>query len=315
MTRAFIFPGQGSQAIGMGKALADAFAPARDVFQEVDDALSQKLSRLMWEGPESDLVLTENAQPAIMVASIAVIRVLQRGARLDLAKHARLVAGHSLGEYSALCAVGAFTLADTARLLKARGQAMQAAVPVGEGGMSALLGAEIEQAEELAKECAASTGGVCVVANDNAPGQVVISGSKAAIDKAPEIAKAKGIKRAMALNVSAPFHSPLMQPAADKMRDVLGAITIRPPSTPVVANVTAAEVSEPDTIRRLLVEQVTARVRWRESVLAFRGLGVETTVEAGRNKVLTGMVKRIDKDLANVTLDSAADIEAFAKTL
>ena len=315
MTRAFIFPGQGSQAVGMGKALANAFAPAREVFQEVDDALSQKLSKLMWEGPESDLVLTENAQPAIMVASIAVIRVLQKEGALDLAKHARLVAGHSLGEYTALCAAGAFTLADTARLLKARGQAMQAAVPVGEGGMSALLGAEIDQAEDLARECAAATGGVCVVANDNAPGQVVISGSKVAIDKAPEIAKAKGIKRAMALNVSAPFHSPMMQPAAEKMRDVLAAITIRPPAVPVVANVTAAEVSEPDTIRRLLVEQVTARVRWRESVLAFRDLGVTTTIEAGGNKVLTGMVKRIDKELANITLDSAADIEAFAKTL
>ncbi|HWD50252.1 MAG TPA: ACP S-malonyltransferase [Rhizomicrobium sp.] len=315
MTRAFIFPGQGSQAVGMGKALADAFAPARDVFQEVDDALSQKLSKLMWEGPESDLVLTENAQPAIMAASIAVIRVLEKEGALDLAKHARLVAGHSLGEYTALCAVGAFTLADTARLLKARGQAMQAAVPVGEGGMSALLGAEIEQAEELAKECAAATDGICVVANDNAPGQVVISGSKAAIDKSPEIAKAKGIKRAMALNVSAPFHSPMMQPAADKMRDVLANITIRPPAVPVVANVTAAEVREPDMIRRLLVEQVTARVRWRESVLAFRGLGITTTVEAGGNKVLTGMVKRIDKELASVTLDTPADIEAFAKTL
>jgi [acyl-carrier-protein] S-malonyltransferase len=315
MTRAFIFPGQGSQAVGMGKALADAFAPAREVFQEVDDALNLRLSKIMWEGPESDLVLTENAQPAIMAASMAVIRVLEREGKLDLAKHARLVAGHSLGEYSALCAAGAFTLADAARLLKARGQAMQQAVPVGEGGMSALLGAEIDQAEELAKECAAATGGVCVVANDNAPGQVVISGTKAAIDKAPEIAKAKGIKRAMALNVSAPFHSPLMQPAADKMRDALAVVTIRPPAAPVVANVTAAEVSEPEMIRRLLEEQITARVRWRESVLAFRGLGVETTVEAGGNKVLTGMVKRIDKDLQTVTLDTPADIEAFARTL
>jgi [acyl-carrier-protein] S-malonyltransferase len=315
MTRAFIFPGQGSQAVGMGKALADAFAPAREVFQEVDEALSQRLSRLMWEGPESDLVLTENAQPAIMAASLAVIRVLQREGGLDLAKHARLVAGHSLGEYTALAAAGAFTLSDAARLLKARGQAMQQAVPVGEGGMSALLGAEIEQAEELAKECAAATGGVCVVANDNAPGQVVISGTKAAIDKAPEIAKTRGIKRAMALNVSAPFHSPMMQPAADAMRDALAAVTIRPPAVPVVANVTAAEVSEPEMIRRLLVEQVTARVRWRESVLAFRGLGVETTVEAGGNKVLTGMVKRIDKELQNLTLDTPADIEAFVRTL
>ena len=299
----------------MGKALADAFAPAREVFQEVDDALSQRLSKLMWDGPESDLVLTENAQPAIMAASMAVIRVLEREGGLDLAKHARLVAGHSLGEYTALCAAGAFTLADTARLLKVRGQAMQQAVPVGEGGMSALLGAEIDQAEELAKECAAATGGVCVVANDNAPGQVVISGTKAAIDKAPEIAKAKGIKRAMALNVSAPFHSPMMQPAADRMAEELANVTIRPPAVPVVANVTAEEVSEPELIRRLLVEQITGRVRWRESVLAFRGLGVETTVEAGGNKVLTGMVKRIDKELQTVTLDAPTDIEAFARTL
>jgi len=299
----------------MGKALADAFAPAREVFQEVDDALSQRLSKLMWDGPESDLVLTENAQPAIMAASMAVIRVLEREGGLDLAKHARLVAGHSLGEYTALCAASAFTLADTARLLKVRGQAMQQAVPVGEGGMSALLGAEIDQAEELAKECAAATGGVCVVANDNAPGQVVISGTKAAIDKAPEIAKAKGIKRAMALNVSAPFHSPMMQPAADRMAEELAKVTIRPPAVPVVANVTAEGVSEPELIRRLLVEQITGRVRWRESVLAFRGLGVETTVEAGGNKVLTGMVKRIDKELQTVTLDAPADIEAFARTL
>lgn len=315
MTRAFLFPGQGSQAVGMGKALADAFASAREVFQEVDDALSQRLSRLMWDGPESELVLTENAQPAIMAASLAVIRVLEREAGLDLAKHARVVAGHSLGEYSALCAAGAFTLGDAARLLKLRGRAMQAAVPVGEGGMSALLGAEIDQAEALARECAEAAGGICVVANDNAPGQVVISGTRAAIDKAPEIAKTLGIKRAMALNVSAPFHSPLMQPAADRMREALAQVTIRPPAVAVVANVTAADVSEPDTIRRLLVEQVTARVRWRESVLALRGLGVETTVEAGGNKVLTGMVKRIDKDLQTVTLDTPADIEAFARTL
>ncbi|HEX4532693.1 MAG TPA: ACP S-malonyltransferase [Rhizomicrobium sp.] len=315
MTRAFIFPGQGSQAVGMGKALAEAFAPAREIFQEVDDALSQKLSTLMWEGPESDLTLTENAQPAIMAASMAVIAVLKREGGFDIAKHARLVAGHSLGEYSALCAAGAFTLGDAARLLKARGQAMQAAVPVGEGGMSALLGAEIEQAEALAKECAAATGGVCVVANDNAPGQVVISGSKAAIDKAPELAKTMGIKRAMALNVSAPFHSPLMRPAADKMREALAAVTIRPPAVPLVANVTATEVSEPEMIRRLLVEQITGRVRWRESVLAFRPLGIEWTVEAGGGKVLTGMVKRTDKDLQMITLDTPADIEAFSKTL
>jgi [acyl-carrier-protein] S-malonyltransferase len=320
MTRAFIFPGQGSQAVGMGKVLADAFAPARSVFEEVDDALSQSLSRLMWEGPEADLTLTENAQPAIMAASVAVIRILQQEAKLDLARHARLVAGHSLGEYTALAATGALTLADAARLLKTRGRAMQEAVPVGEGAMSALLGAEIELAEEAAKEAVAQAletekNPVCVVANDNAPGQVVISGTKAAVARAGEIAKAKGAKRAMALAVSAPFHCSLMQPAAEKMRDALGQVTIRPPSAPIIANVTAAEISEPETIRRLLVEQVTARVRWRESVLRFRPLGVETTIEVGGNKVLTGMVKRIDKDLQTVTLDTPADIEAFSKAL
>jgi [acyl-carrier-protein] S-malonyltransferase len=314
MTRAFIFPGQGSQQIGMGQALALAFAPAREVFQEVDDALSQKLSKLMWEGPESDLTLTENAQPAIMAASMAIVRVLQRDGGLDLARHARLVAGHSLGEYTALCASGSFTLGDAARLLKARGRAMQDAVPVGEGGMSALLGAEIADAEAAAAEASAQ-GGICVVANDNAPGQVVISGNKATVERAGELAKTKGAKRAMALNVSAPFHSPLMQPAADAMRAALAQVTIRPPAAPVVANVTAAEVSEPETIRRLLVEQITGRVRWRESMLAFRALGVDTTVEAGGSKVLTGMVKRIDKELQTVTLDSPADIEAFARTL
>ncbi len=320
MTRAFIFPGQGSQQIGMGKALAEAFAPAREVFQEVDDALSQKLSKLMWEGPESDLTLTENAQPAIMAASLAIIRVLQREGGLDFANHARLVAGHSLGEYSALCATGAYSLADTARLLKARGLAMQSAVPVGIGAMSALLGAEIDMAEAAAKEAVDAAlpgeeGAVCVVANDNAPGQVVISGTKAAVERAGEIAKSKGAKRAMALNVSAPFHSPLMQPAADRMREELARVTIHPLAAPIVANVTAAETSEPETIRRLLVEQVTGRVRWRESVLAFRGLGVGATIEVGGGKVLTGMVKRIDRELQNLTLDGAADIEAFARTL
>ena len=313
MTRAFLFPGQGSQAVGMGKVLAEAFASAREVFSEVDDALSQKLSKLMWEGPESDLVLTENAQPAIMAASIAVVRVLEKEMGLDVAKHARLVAGHSLGEYSALCAAGAFTLADTARLLKIRGQAMQSAVPVGEGGMTALIGAEFEQAEEVAKEAAAG-GGVCVVANDNAPGQVVISGTLDALARAGEIAKAKGIKRALPLAVSAPFHSPLMKPAADRMADELAKVTIRPLAVPVLANVTAAEANDPNTVRDLLVQQVTGRVRWRESIAALKGLGIDTTVEFG-SKVLTGMVKRIDKDLQTITLETPADLEAFAKSL
>ena len=299
----------------MGKELADAFASAREIFQEVDDALSQKLSKIMWEGPESDLVLTENAQPAIMAASIAVVRILEKEMGLDVAKHAYLVAGHSLGEYSALCAAGAFSLADTARLLKTRGQAMQSAVPVGEGGMTALIGADIEQAEEVAKEAAAA-GGVCVVANDNAPGQVVISGTLDALARAGEIAKSKGIKRALPLAVSAPFHCPLMQPAADKMAEALAGVTIRPLAVPVLANVTAKEANNPDHIRQLLVEQVTGRVRWRESVawLAETG-GVTRFAEAGAGKVLTGMVKRIAPDAEGLALNTPGDLEAFAKSL
>jgi len=298
----------------MGKVLADAFAPAREVFAEVDDALSQKLSKIMWEGPESDLTLTENAQPAIMAASIAVLRVMEKEFGLDVGAHAALVAGHSLGEYSALCAAGAFTLADTARLLKIRGQAMQSAVPVGEGGMIALIGAEIEQAEDVAAKASAD-GGVCVVANDNAPGQVVISGSKDAMDRVPEIAKAKSIKRAIPLAVSAPFHCILMQPAAKAMAEALAETTIRPLIVPVLANVLAEPVTEPDYVRQLLVTQVTNRVRWRESILSLRELGVETTVEFGGNKVLTGMARRIDKELQTVTLDTPADLEAFGKAL
>src|SRR5579883_1140955 len=262
MSIAFLFPGLLSQKVRMGKEPADAFTPAREDLHEVRDALSQKLSKLMWEGPESDLTLTENAQAAIMAHSMAILRILEKEMGLDVAKHAHLVAGHSLGEYSALCAARALSLADTARLLKIRGQAMQSAVPVGEGGMTALIGADIEQAEAVAKE-AASPGGTCVVANDNAPGQVVISGTMDALTRAGDIAKAKGIKRALPLAVSAPFHSPLMKPAADRMAEELGKITIRPLAVPVLANVTAKQASNPDHVRALLVEQVTSRVRWR----------------------------------------------------
>ena len=314
MTRIFLFPGQGSQKIGMGKEVADAFGAAREVFQEVDDALSQKLSKIMWEGPEGDLTLTENAQPAIMAASLAIVRILEKEMGLDVGKHASFVAGHSLGEYSALCAAGAFTLAETARLLKIRGQAMQSAVPAGEGGMTALIGADIEQAEAVAKEASAA-GGVCVVANDNAPGQVVISGTLDALARVPDIAKAKGIKRAMPLSVSAPFHSPLMQPAAARMGEELAKIIVKPLSVAVLCNVSAAPVQEPDTIRRMLVEQVTGRVRWRESIASLKSLGVDTTVEFGGNKVLTGMVKRIEPELQMITLDTPADLEAFGKVL
>lgn len=311
--RAFIFPGQGSQSVGMGKAFAEAFASAREVFDEVDDALRQRLSRLMWEGPPSDLELTENAQPAIMACSLAVIRVLQKEAGLDLARHARLAAGHSLGEYSALCAAGAFTLADTARLLRIRGQAMQDAAPVGTGGMTALLGISLEDAAKAVEEAAAA--GVVVIANDNAPGQVVISGENSALEKAAEIAKQKGAKRAIPLPVSTPNHSPLLRPAGERMRDALENVLIRPPAVPIVSNVTAAEMSEPESIRRLLVEQITSRVRWRESVAAFRDKGVTIAVEAGGGRVLTGMVRRIDPELQTVSLDSPKDIEAFANTI
>jgi [acyl-carrier-protein] S-malonyltransferase len=296
----------------MGKAIAEAFPVARDVFAEVDEALGQHLSRLMWQGPEGDLTLTENAQPAIMTASMAIIRMLQKDAGLDLARHARVVAGHSLGEYSALCAAGAFTIPEAARLVRLRGQAMQAAVPVGEGGMSALIGIDIEAAEAAVKE--ASELGVVVVANDNAPGQIVTRGAGGG-RRAGGSPDQSAPRRVIALAVSTPNHSPLLRSAGERMRDALEGVTIRPPAVPVVANVTATEISDPDMIRRLLAEQVTSRVRWRESVLLFRSLGVAMSVEAGGNKVLSGMVKRIDKELETVNLDSPAEIEAFAKTL
>lgn len=310
--RAFIFPGQGSQAVGMGKALADASATAREVFQEVDEALGQNLSRLMAEGPEEELTLTANAQPAIMANAIAVLRVLEKEGGIRLADKADFVAGHSLGECTALCAAGAFDLATTARLLRKRGDAMQAAVPVGVGAMAAILGADREKAQAIAD--AAAQGQVCTVANDNDPSQVVISGHREAIERALPIAKEMGAKRALLLPVSAPFHCPLMQPAADAMAEALAAVAIQAPLVPVYANVTAAPIADPDTIRALLVEQVTGMVRWRESVLAMFAGGVGDYVELG-GKVLGGMVKRIAPDAAPVSVVTMEDIEALAKSL
>jgi len=311
--RAFIFPGQGSQAVGMGKTLAEASAHAREVFQEVDEALGQHLFKLMSEGPEDQLPLTENAQPAIMANAIATLRVLERDGGVTLSGKAAYVAGHSLGEYSALCAAGAFDLATTARLLKTRGQAMQAAVPVGVGAMAALLGADIDTAQKLAD--AAAEGEVCTVANDNDPSQVVISGHKGAVERAVAMVKDYGIKRGVLLPVSAPFHCPLMQPAADAMAEALGANPPTAPLVPVIANVTASPVSDADTISNLLVEQVTGRVRWRESVGAMEAIGVTQFVEFG-GKVLGPMVKRsASGDVETVSVTSMDDIEALLKTL
>jgi [acyl-carrier-protein] S-malonyltransferase len=314
MSLAFLFPGQGSQAVGMGAALADAFPSARQVFQEVDDALEQKLSKLMREGPESDLTLTENAQPALMAVSLAVVRALKAEFGVDIAK-AAFVAGHSLGEYSALAAVDALGLADTARLLKLRGQAMQRAVPVGEGAMASLIGPKADVALAEAAALAGSELGVCVVANDNNVGNVVISGAKAAVDRAIEKAKELGA-RAIPLNVSAPFHCPLMAPAAEEMREALAATLIRPPRTPIVTNVTARPTLDPEAIRELLAQQVTGRVRWRESVLwLVEEGGVTRFAELGSGKVLTGIAKRIAPDAEGVALSTPGDLEAFAKTL
>jgi len=314
MGRALTFPGQGSQAVGMGQALAEAFPAAKELFLEVDDALGQHLSRLMWNGPEAELTQTENAQPALMAVSLAVMRVLERDGKFDWAKHATFVAGHSLGEYSALAAAGAFSVAQTARLLKARGMAMRNAAPPGVSGMAALLGADFAQAEEVTKE--ASQGSeVCVVANDNAPGQIVISGHKAALERAAEIAKTKGIKRLMMLPVAAAFHSPLMAPAAREMEERLGRETITPPRVPVISNVSVNPESDPDTIRRLLVEQVTGRVRWRETIAGLRDRGITSVVEIGAGKVLTTMAKRIDKDLPATSIETPQEVEAFMKAL
>ncbi|MEW9308649.1 MULTISPECIES: ACP S-malonyltransferase [Labrys] len=313
MSIAFTFPGQGSQSVGMGKALADAFPVARAVFDEIDAALGQKLTAVIWDGPDNDLTLTENAQPALMAVSLAAFRVLQDEAGLDLKKHASFVAGHSLGEYSALAASGALTIADTARLLRIRGRAMQAATPVGTGAMAALLGLDYEQAAAVAAE--AAQGEVCQAANDNAPGQVVISGTKAAVERAVEIAKGKGAKRAILLPVSAPFHCALMQPAADAMAEALEKVAIAAPVVPLVANVLAQPISDPSEIRRRLVEQVTGTVRWRESVEYLAGAGVTKLVEVGSGKVLSGLVRRIASGVEAVSIGTPDDVAAFAPTL
>ncbi|HEY9090608.1 ACP S-malonyltransferase [Parasphingorhabdus sp.] len=310
--RAFIFPGQGSQAVGMGKELAESSSTAREVFQEVDHALEQNLFKLMCEGPEDELTLTENAQPAIMANAIATLRVMEKEGGKSLEELCSFVAGHSLGEYTALCAAGAFDLTTTAQLLKLRGQSMQKAVPVGEGGMAALLGSDIKKASALAN--AASEGEVCTVANDNDPTQVVISGHMAAIERAIALVKEHGIKRGVLLPVSAPFHCSLMQPAAEAMEEALSEANIMPPSVPLFANVTADMVTDTDEIRRLLVAQVTGTVRWRESVLNLSEAGVEQFVEFG-GKVLGGMIKRIDKEVEATSLISRNDIDAFLATV
>jgi [acyl-carrier-protein] S-malonyltransferase len=313
MVRAFVFPGQGSQAVGMGADLVAAFAAAREVFQEVDEALKQNLSKLMRDGPESELVLTENAQPALMAVSMAVVRVLERDGGKSIESLASHVAGHSLGEYSALAAAGALQLSDAARLLKLRGQSMQKAVPVGVGAMAALLGIELEPAQEACKE--AAQGQVVAVANDNGGGQVVVSGHREAVERAIEVAKSKGCKRGMMLPVSAPFHCSLMQLAADAMQEALEKVSLATPRVPLVANVLAAEITEPSAIKQRLVDQVTGLVRWRETVQYLKSQDVDTLVECGSGKVLSGLVKRIDKDMTGIAVSNPADIEAFLKTV
>jgi [acyl-carrier-protein] S-malonyltransferase len=309
MSVAFVFPGQGSQAVGMGKALAEAFAPARRVFAEVDDALGEKLTAVMWDGPADRLTLTENTQPALVAVSLAAMRVLQEECGVELAREAKFVAGHSVGEYSALAAAGAFSLADAVRLVRIRGRAMQKAVPVGTGAMAALLGADFDQAAGIAAE--AAQGELCQAANDNGGGQVVISGHKTAIERAVEIAKGKGVKRAMLLPVSAPFHCALMQPAADAMADALAKVTIKAPSVPVVANVLARPINDPAQILQCLVEQVTGTVRWRESVTFMAGAGVKTFYEIGAGKVLSGLAKRIVEGVTGISVGTPDDVAAF----
>ena len=309
MSVAFVFPGQGSQAVGMGKALADAFAPARAVFDEVDAALGEKLTKVIWEGPIETLTLTENAQPALLAVSLAAMRALEAEAGVDLARDAKFVAGHSLGEYSALAAAGALTISDAAKLVRMRGRAMQKAVPVGTGAMAALLGLDFDQAAAVAAEAAA--GQVCQAANDNGGGQVVISGDKAAVERAVEIAKAKGAKRAMMLPVSAPFHCALMQPAADIMAQALAMVTVKPPAVPVVPNVLVKPVNDPAEIVGALVAQVTGTVRWRETVAFMAGQGVDKFYEVGAGKVLTGLVKRIADGATGAPIGTPEDVAAF----
>ncbi len=313
MKRAFIFPGQGSQAVGMGRGLADAFSVARWLYQEIDEALGQKLSRLMFEGPDDALTLTENAQPALMAASLAAMRVLESEGGLVLGRDVAYVAGHSLGEYSALAAAGGVAVTDAARLLKLRGQAMQKAVPLGEGAMAALLGLDVEAARAVAAEAAQAE--ICVVANDNAPGQVVVSGHRAAVERAAAIARGRGARRSILLPVSAPFHSPLMAPAAVTMVHALDAAALAAPLVPLVANVSASAMRNPIEIKRLLVEQVTAMVRWRESVLLLAASGVEEVVEIGAGRVLAGLVKRTVPELATRSVGTAAELETFMKDL
>jgi [acyl-carrier-protein] S-malonyltransferase len=309
MTVAFVFPGQGSQSVGMGKALAETFAAARDLFIEVDEALGEKLSAIMWDGPADRLTLTENAQPALMAVSLAAMRVLEGEAGLELTRDAAFVAGHSLGEYSALAAAGALTVSDTARLLRTRGRAMQAAVPVGAGAMAALLGLDFESALAVAAE--AAQGEVCQAANDNGGGQVVVSGNKAAVERAVEIAKSKGARRAMLLPVSAPFHCALMQPAADVMADALSKIQVKPPAVPLVANVLARSITDPAEIVSSLIAQVTGTVRWRDSVTFMAQGGVDTFYEVGAGKVLSGLVKRIAEAARGTAIGTPEDVAAF----
>lgn len=311
MARAFVFPGQGSQAVGMGQDLLAAFPIARQTLEEVDDALNQSLSRLIAEGPQEELTLTENAQPALMALGIAVLRVLETEGGVDIGRDCAFVAGHSLGEYAALAAAGSLGLADTARLLRIRGEAMQKAVPVGQGGMAALLGADLDVAHEIADE--AAEGEVCSAANDNAPGQIVLSGAMTAIERALDIAKEKGIRRSVKLPVSAPFHCAMMAPAAAAMEAALSEVAFVRPAVPVVANVTAAPVEHPDDIRALLVKQVTSMVRWRESVIAMRDEGVDTIIELGAGKVLSGLTRRIDRDLTAASVETPDEVEAILK--